>query len=191
MDQRYEQTKYLVRKKILKLLGGTFEVFGDDGTVLFYSKMKAFKLREDIRVYTDETMTTEMLAIHAREIFDFNATYDIFDSPTGERIGALRRSWGSSWRDDWRILDLANAQVGSILEDSWMMALVRRYVTNLIPQTYHGEIGGTRVLTFKQNANPLVTKLSLDFSEDTGGLLDRRLGIAAGILLCAIEGKQE
>lgn len=191
MDQRYAQTKYLVRKKILKLLGGTFEVFGEDERLLFYSKMKAFKLREDIRIYSDESMSTELLSIHAREIFDFNATYDIFDSASGERIGALRRTWGSSWRDDWRILDLADAQIGSILEDSWLMALVRRYVTNLIPQTYNGEVGGTPVLTFKQNVNPLVTKLSLDFSEDTGGLLDRRIGIAAGILLCAIEGKQQ
>jgi len=189
MDQRYQQTRYLIRKKILKLLGGTFEVFGDDERLLFYSKMKAFKLREDIRIYDDENMTTELISINAREIFDFNATYDVVDSTTGQRIGALHRTW-NMFRDQWRILDLADTQIGSISEDSLVMALIRRYVTNLIPQTYHGEVGGTPVLTFKQNVNPLVTKLNLDFSEDTGGLLDRRLGIAAGILLCAIEGKQ-
>ena len=66
MDQRYAQTSYLVRKKILKLLGGTFEVFGSDEKLLFYSKMKAFKLREAIRVYSDDSMSTELLSIHAR-----------------------------------------------------------------------------------------------------------------------------
>jgi hypothetical protein len=46
------------------------------------------------------------------------------------------------------------------------------------------------VLTFQQNFNPFLAKIDLDFSSDVNGLLDRRLGIAAAILLCAIEGKQ-
>jgi hypothetical protein len=37
----------------------------------------------------------------------------------------------------------------------------------------------------------LATKLTLDFSLDPQYQFDRRLGIAAGILLCAIEGKQD
>lgn len=44
---------------------------------------------------------------------------------------------------------------------------------------------------FKQNFNPFVTKLSLDFSTDTERRLDRRLGLAAAVLLCAIEGKEK
>jgi hypothetical protein len=36
-----------------------------------------------------------------------------------------------------------------------------------------------------------VSKVTLDFRPDTSRLLDRRLGIAAGILLLAIEGKQD
>jgi hypothetical protein len=35
-----------------------------------------------------------------------------------------------------------------------------------------------------------VSKVTLDFSPDQSRLLDRRLGIAAGILLLAIEAKQ-
>lgn len=49
----------------------------------------------------------------------------------------------------------------------------------------------TTIPTFKQNFNPFVTKIIADFSEDPKGMLDRRLGLAAGILLCAIEGKQD
>jgi len=33
--------------------------------------------------------------------------------------------------------------------------------------------------------------LNLDFSMDISRMMDRRLGIAAGILLAAVEGKQE
>jgi hypothetical protein len=43
---------------------------------------------------------------------------------------------------------------------------------------------------FTRNFNPFVSKVNLDYSMDTQGLLDRRLGIAAAVLLLAIEGKQ-
>jgi len=62
---------------------------------------------------------------------------------------------------------------------------------NLIPQTFFGSINGMPVCSFKQNFNPFVVKINLDFSPDTNGLLDRRLGLAAAILLCAVEGKQQ
>ena len=70
------------------------------------------------------------------------------------------------------------------------MALFRRFLTSLVPQTYNGFIGGTQVCTFRQNFNPFVIKVTLDFSLDAQNLLDRRLGIAAAVLLCAVEGKQ-
>jgi hypothetical protein len=46
------------------------------------------------------------------------------------------------------------------------------------------------VCHFHRNFNPLVSKVTLDFRVDTAGRLDRRLGIAAAILLLAIEAKQ-
>src|SRR6185503_8752410 len=97
---------YVIRKKVLKLFGGAFHIYGPGGELLFYSKMKAFKLREDIRLYTGEDMQTEVLTIQAREIFDFSATYDVVDATSGERVGALRRKGGRSMiRDEWAILD--------------------------------------------------------------------------------------
>ena len=36
------------------------------GALIGLSKQKAFKLKEDIRFYTDETMTEERLLIQAR-----------------------------------------------------------------------------------------------------------------------------
>jgi hypothetical protein len=191
MDERFKYTTYLVRKKILKLVGGAFHIFGPEGDVILYSKMKAFKLKEDIRLYTGEDMQTELLLIAARKALDWSGAYDVTDSTTGERVGALRRKgWQSILKDEWHILDTNDNQIGTIVEDSMLLALIRRFLTNLIPQTYNGDVGGKPVLVFKQNFNPFVTKLNLDFSPDTENLLDRRLGIAAAVLLCAIEGKQ-
>lgn len=192
INARYAHKTYLLRKKILTLLGAAFHIYGPDGQVLFYCKQKAFKLKEDIRVYTDESMQTEVLVIKARQILDFSAAYDVVDPLTNERVGVLKRKGLASFfvQDEWIIMNGYEQVIGSIMEDSLAMALIRRWILSLIPQSFHGTVQQQRVFNFSQNFNPFVAKLTLDFSPDTQNLLDRRLGIAAAVLLCAIEGKQ-
>jgi len=162
------------------------------GTVLFYSKLKAFKLKEDIRLYAGEDMNVELLTIRARNIIDFGAAYDVVDSQSGEPVGTLRRKgFRSMLRDEWIIMNAAGQEIGTIQEDSMAMALLRRFLTNLIPQSFTGIIQGVPVLNFHRHFNPFVLRMDLDFSPDVQGLLDRRLGIAAGVLLSAIEGRQD
>jgi uncharacterized protein YxjI len=189
---RFSHSTYLIRKRVLSVLGAKFEIYDPTGNVVLFSKMKAFKLKEDIRLYTDETMATELISIQARTILDFSAAYDVMDSATGRKIGALKRKgWKSMFRDEWILMDIYDNEIGTIQEENAFVAFVRRFVTNLIPQTFNVQLGGVPVAEFKQNFNPFVTKLTLDFSLDPQRRLDRRLGIAAGVLLCAIEGKQE
>jgi len=191
VSDRFDDTNYVIRKKVLHLVGHVFHVYGSGGAVLFYAKQKAFKLKEDIRLYTGEDMQTEALYIQARQILDFSAAYDVYDSTTGRKVGALqRRGLQSIIQDEWAILDENDQPLGTLREESTILALVRRFVSNLIPQTYDVEVNGQRVCVMKRNFNPLVSKVQVDFSGDKGGVLDKRLGIAAGVLLCAIEGKQ-
>ena len=212
---RFEHQTYQVRKKFFKIFGGAFHIYDPTGQVAFYSRLKAFKLKEDIRVYTGEDMQTEALAIRARQLLDIAATYDVVDSATNEKVGALRRkALKSMVKDEWVLLDSADREIGLIKEDSVMLALARRLLTNLIPQKFIGEINGIQVFTMKQRFNPLILKIDIDFSpgvgrqpdagwqSDSGGQsdsgwrsdseqrLDKRLGIAAAVLLCAIEGRQ-
>lgn len=191
MEQRYNYSNYLIRKKVFKFLGNAFHIYAPDGSVLFYAKLKAFKLKEDIRLYTDENMGTECLKITARRALDISATYDVYDSQKNEKVGALKRQGlRSILRDEWLILDNNDVQVGMIQEDSQLFAMMRRVLSNLIPQEFHGFIKDKVVLQFKQQFNPFVSKIDLDFSMDGEKLLDRRLGLAAAVLLCAIEGRQ-
>jgi len=174
------------------MFGAAFHIYDPSGNVAFYSKQKAFKLKEDIRLYTGEDMQTEVLSIQARQIMDFSAAYDVIDSISGRKVGALkRRGMKSILRDEWVIMDAEEREIGLIQEDSLGLALVRRFLANLIPQKYHGVVNGETVCFFHQNFNPFVMKINLDYSMDKKGLLDRRLGIAGAVLLCAIEGRQE
>ncbi len=75
-----------------------------------------------------------------------------------------------------------------------LKALVRRYIEALaffFPQNYHATVGESSVAEYRQRFNPFILKLDVDFRADREGRLDKRLGIAAGVLLSAIEGRQE
>lgn len=191
MDQ-YSKQKYFAKKKFLKIFGGEIKIFDETKTnLLFFVKQKAFKLKEDISVFEDETQSRELLRIKARSIIDFSAAYDVTDTTSGEKLGALRRKGFSSFlRDTWEILDTQDKPVGQVLEDSMLLALLRRFLSNLIPQTFQIEVNNSVVGILKQTFNPFVPQFNVDFSMDNGNKLDRRLGIAIVILMQIIEGKQ-
>lgn len=190
MHTAFSFNQYLLKRQVFALTG-KFRYFDPNGNLILFSEQKMFKLREDIRVYADENKTQEILMIKARQIVDFSAAYDVVDSTTGQKVGALRRKGlASLLRDEWEILDVGDNVVGKLFEDSMGLALFRRFLSGLIPQNYDITLGTNRVADLKQNFNPFSYQLNVDFSMDINKLLDRRLGIAAGILLAAIEGRQ-
>lgn len=186
---RYTQ-HYVARKAFFKLLGNAFRLYGPSGSLAFYVKQKAFKLKEDITVYTDEDQREAVLNIKARSVLDFSGTYDVTDLATGATVGALQRNGLKSLlRDEWSILNTAGEPIGKILEDSTFLAIVRRFLSNLVPQSFTFTLGDRAVGTVKQNFNPFRLSYEVDFSPG-GDALDPRLGVAAVVLLLAIEGRQ-
>jgi len=180
---------YRIRRKFLKIFGASFHIYDGD-VVVGYSKQKAFKLKEDIRVYTDDSMTEELLTIHARQMIDFHAAYDIVDPRDGSKGGAARRKGVASLlRDSWEVLDTEDRVIGQLQEDSTGMALLRRFLSNLIPQTFNlrGEDGGQAV-EFRQRFNPIIYSLEVQIAEDSG--FDPRLLLGVAVLISAIEGRQ-
>lgn len=190
----FQHKTYLIRRKVLKLFGGAFHVYDAAGSVIGYSKMKAFKLKEDIRVFTGEDTAAELLIIQARSVIDFGASYDVYDPAQQVKVGAVRRKGLKSMlRDEWLVLDPWDREIGLVQEDSTAMALVRRFIdfaALLFPQKYTVSLNGTPVAHFQQNFNPFVYKLTVDLTADPQGYLDPRLALAAGILMAAVEGKQ-
>ena len=184
--------RYVVRRKVLALFAPQFHIYDEAGGMVGYVKQKAFKLKEDIRLYSDESMNTELLLVQARQIIDFSAAYDVIDSKSGQKVGALRRKGLKSiLKDEWIVMDAGDAEIGLIQEDSALLAILRRFITPLIPQKFLFQIRGRPVGSLKQAFNPFVFKAQVDFSEDPGGkILDRRLALASVVLLLAIEGRQ-
>lgn len=192
MGDPFGQDQYLIRRKLLTLFGAKFHIYDNAGNVIGFSKQKAFKLKEDIRVYSDESMSQERLMIRARQIIDFSAAYDVVDSESNRKIGGYRRKgWSSMVRDAWEMLDNSDRVIATVQEDSMGMALIRRFLLNIIPQSFHAEAGGRQIATFRQHFNPFIFKMSVELAPDARKQFDARLILAGGILLAAIEGRQE
>jgi hypothetical protein len=185
-------TVYTIRRKVLTIFGAKFHVYNEKGEVIGFSQQKAFKLKEDIRIFTSEEMTDERVAIKARQIIDFGSGYDVIDSRTGQKIGAMKRKgWTSLLRDSWIVMDANDRDVGKVQEDSMLMALLRKFLGSLlIPQKFHLADSNEKVLaTFVTHFNPFVHKMTVTVND--GCPLSPLMVLAAGILLVAIEGRQQ
>lgn len=99
-----------------------------------------------------------------------------------------------------KVLTIAGAKFhifdpyGEFVLFSTLKALVRRFTdaaSMFMPQAYHAEVGGQTVATYKQNSNPFVQEIDVDFTGDPQSRLDPRPGLEAAVILCAIEGRQD
>lgn len=200
--------RFTIRQKIIKIFGAAFHIYNEQGQVVGFSKQKAFRFREDIRIYTDESQSSELLQLKARSILDFGTTYDVALSDGTEIASIRRRGLKSMLRDTWEVFLPANAHdldvvnespeslfrpVAKITEDSAGMALLRRFVGPVAffkPQRFHLELeSGARIATYRTHVNPLVYRLGITVHKEHAGI-DELVILAAGILLAAIEGRQ-
>ena len=189
-----EGERYTVRRKFLKLLGGAFHVYGPDGQLVAYCRQKALRLREDMRLYKDESRDEELLVISARQAIDFSASYDV-SMPTGERIGVLKRKGfkSSFYKDAWVICDENEQEIATLEEQGKVTPLLRRLnelVALIFPQRYHMvSDAGEQVAAFRQHFNPFIFRLGVAVhSRDPR--FDDLLILSAASVIAAIEGRQ-
>jgi uncharacterized protein YxjI len=192
VNPAFRHDRFLLRRQVLALTG-RFRIYAPDGSLVLFSQQKMFKLKEDIRIYSDESMSRELLYIQARSVIDFSAAYDVIDGESKQKIGVWRRKgFRSLLRDEWELLDAQDRQQGILTEDNITQALLRRFLLGKwLPQNYDVVMNGRRMADLKQRFNPFRYELDIDFTVDPARQLDPRLGIAAAVLLATIEGRQE
>ncbi|MFN5182958.1 MAG: hypothetical protein ACK5D5_08025 [Bacteroidota bacterium] len=181
---------FLIKKKLMKLLGSDFRIYDASEKEILFAHLKAFKLKEDITLYTDESKSTAVLNIKARSIMDFSSAYDFYDVASGQKVGAAKRKgFQSILRDEWILMAAdSDTEIGKIQEDSMLMALLRRLVTNLIPQKFDVSVDGQNVGRYQNNFNPFISKVSVHIHNPEK--FNPLFALGMGVLLCAIEGKQ-
>jgi hypothetical protein len=94
------------------------------GQLVGYVKQRAFRLREDVTIFSDEAQTRPLYHLKANQIIDIGATYSI-STADGRPLGAVRqRGMRTFWKATYDILDATGNRVGLIHEeDAWVKVI--------------------------------------------------------------------
>jgi uncharacterized protein YxjI len=171
-----------------------------DGEPFCFVEQKRFKFKEDIRFFTDESKTAELLRINARQRFDPRARYDI-TAPDGSKVGEIQKVFGASLlRSTYTLFDPAGNELCTVREVSMPKAIFRRalqfipYVENFadwLPIAYDFEfLAGEELLgTHSRRRWKWRDVYDMDFTADTQRRLDRRLVLATAVGLDALQAR--
>ena len=182
--------QYMIKEKFWRIFGNKFWFQDVNEKRYGFCEQKRFKLKEDIRIYSDESKNHEWLKIKQKQMVDAWGGYDIMDSQSGEHIGTVRRKfWASILRTRWYLLDAAGNEIGMLIEDSMGYALARRVLLGMfLPKKFHIEIGGgTEFVTMRQKFNPFIKKLVVNIPPNHP--LDRRFIAGLAIVIAAVDGR--
>jgi len=138
------QNYYRIRKKVLTV-GNKYWLEDQNGAILGFCKQKLFKLKEDIRIYTDESMNQELFQIRQEQIMDAWGKFNVIDAATNTKLGYVKRKIISAFvKDTWELYTASDQYVGKIEEKSTGHALARKYMPGgaLIPEQMHLEMSG-------------------------------------------------
>ena len=113
-----EMSTFTIRRKVFKILGAGFHIYDETGTLVGFCKQKAFRIREDIRIFTDESLTDEMMRISTKSVLDISGLYMVDIPDAGPLGGFKRRGVKSLFRDTWNVVNAQGTEIGTIKEDS-------------------------------------------------------------------------
>ena len=191
MEAAFQYDQYLLLKQVFAFTG-KLRIYNPQSQLVLYCQQKFLRLKEDIRIYSDENKSHELLNIQARNVIDFSAYYDVIDSLYTTKIGGLRRKGlRSIVQDEWEVFDAYENMIGVLKEDTLNQALLRRFLLGrFLPQNYDLIMGNERVADYRQRRKFISYELDINFQMDVNKKLDHRLGLAAAVLLAIIEGRQ-
>lgn len=107
-----------LRFKIVAL-APQFYVDDFDGKTVLFVRQKILNLREDVRIFSDDTKSRELYRINADRVIDFSAHYHFTDSQTEQPLGSIRhKGMRSIWRAHYLVLDAHEQETHYMTEDN-------------------------------------------------------------------------
>ncbi len=187
-QDRFAYQQYVIKRPFLSIMGRRYYVYAPDGSPVAFLKHPLMKLRGEFTIYADDTETTPLLLVRARNIVALNMAHDVIDPNTGERIGSIRsRGLKSIFQDVWDILDVNDQPIGLIEETG--LAVLRRFI-KFLPGSHNIELHGQLVATLKQKFRFFIKEEMLDLSPG-GDRLDHRFAVACALLALMKESARE
>ena len=197
LSPEFERNKFFINQKRLSFKE-KYYVYDEQGNELCYVERPfGFFGRRNIGIFRDDSKREALLFInqdHYWEIFQRNYTVTDADHQTLARLS--RNNIASLFLRGWKIMSPNGSYIAKAREDSVVLAIIRR-VVDLIP--YVDLVGGLiktdfhllavdsfgndqKIGSFNRRFS-IADKYVLDLSEDREQKLDRRVGVAVGVLL--------
>jgi len=190
-QQKFVGNHFVLKQKILSLGNQYYLYAADEKTLVGFVHGKIFTIKDDIRIFTDETQSYEMMKIKQENIIDFSGTYQIMDSQSGELIGILQRKGLKSMiKDEWIIMNRNRQEIGLIKERGGFMWFMRRFIFKWLPYKYDLIIAGQPTGEVVQKFKIIGSTFILDVTKDPNLTMDRRLGMAC-CLMMSIEERRK
>lgn len=189
MAKLTELNQYLIREKFLKIFGNKFHIMDEHDQLYGFCEQKRFRIKEDIRLYDDESRNNEWLVIKQRNIVDAWGGFDILDPKAGVLLGTVRRKfWKSLLRTKWQVLDAEGNDIGMLLEDSMAQAIARRVFLGILPKKYTlHTMGNDNPITMRQKFNPIIRKLIVNIPPENN--FNRKFIAGLAIVISALDGR--
>jgi hypothetical protein len=154
------------------------------GKTLAFVREAGFSWSKEVRVFTDPTLSFELLSVKPLPSGRSAASFEIIDSMNHQRVGAIMQLPPARLqRRHWTLLDTEGKEVGAVSKDSLLLAGMRGLFTQLVPQRYTFRIGDREVGEAKHGRRLFSPEMTIDLSRDCNKHLDRRLVTAAILIL--------
>lgn len=187
-QQRFSDTKFTIKQKVLSV-AHKYMVYDSSDQMVAFVQQKMFKLKEDIVIYADESKSQIIMRIQQANILDFSGSFQVIDAQTNQLIGILKRKgWKSMLKDEWKITDPYQNDIGLVKEQGGIVWLLRRFKFTFIPYKYFIEIGGRTCGTVIEKFQIIGDTYIIDLSENAGAL-DPRMAVAIGLMMDIGEGE--
>ena len=190
--------RFVLRQRIRLVINQYEFALNDETDPFCFVEQARFKFKEDIRFYTDDSKSVELMRIKARQRFDPWASYDITASD-GKKIGEIQKAFGESLIRSTYLIHSASGTV-TAREKNLGVALFRRLVgvvpfigdfANWLPIPYHFtfERDGRELGVHKRRIGRFRDVYDIDMSGDPDRTLDRRLVLAAAVAMDALQAR--
>jgi uncharacterized protein YxjI len=190
--------KFVLKQRFRPIVNQYEFSLADDQEPFCFVEQARFKFKEDIRFYTDDSKSLELLRIKARQRFDPRATYDVTGAD-GQKIGEIKKVFGASLFRSTYEVDATGDSVRA-QEQNVLVALFRRlvgfipYVGNFadwLPIPYHFDFvrDGEVIGTHKRRFGKFRDVYDIDMSGDPERRLDRRLVLAIAVGMDALQAR--
>ena len=149
--------RYAIRQK-LTVFANKYEIFEIDDAgerLAAFAQQKRFAIKERITFYTDESKTTVLFEVKARNVLELAAKYDVFDGQ-GVTIGVVGKAFAQSLvTSTWHVFTPGDETAPKlIVEESNIGVAILRRIWEFLPIV---------------SSVPFFIKYHFDFKRETGG----------------------